>query len=899
MRFTSFILLFLVVAGCAANRRSVVPDANTGAPTTRSANPRAELTLAEIVPDEPATQPSTRPATTQPSLEALDAYARGRAALAERQYYTAINLLERARQLDPDSAQVHYQLAQAYKQSARVPAAMAELHQAVSLQPDWLDAHLELALLQQRGTSPATGPAIDPVLQSLVAATRTTQYASRDSDAAIVDYHLARALAQAGYDRAATEQYEKLLWRLSRKSLSIRGQPTLAALAARPEPVELDLARLYERRGRTSSAIAVYQKICERTPELFEPQARLVRAWLADGRTKPARERVAQLVSRFKASPASVELLRQVYAGDEAGAVAVLRELSTAEPNDNALLLAYADALRTAGRGEEAEQLIATAAARGGKDPDLFRRLIGLRSGRNDTLGAARLLIEACAARPAATGEVAPLWQPLIRSWRVNALRPEDLRRIALPPSSEPARNYWIARLAAEDRRESLALSALKAATEDSSVFAPAYLLRAQQVALSTSIDQATRVSVIDDLVRRAQNAGQPALALAVRAIAASADGEHASPQDLPFFEQAMTAGADWPEFLLSYAAALKRATQEQKFEQVMWKVISDNPSCDEAYRVLLQHHLDQRQLGAALKVVSTWLQADPRSRAARMVQAEVLAASAQQAPQSATEPLLLDLIREDPGDVQALAAAHRYFVSAGKRPQSVELMDRLLAEDPLNGAALERVVSVNAERGEAAASTAALSASETAARSAGGQANLLYFIGQLHFRLGDKAKCETLMEAALNQDPGHVPSSNDLAYFWAETDRNLARAEQLARQAVAAEPQNAAYLDTLGWTLYKQGRFGEAGEVLTRAADLVLPVDPVVLDHLGDVLYRRGDADGATRQWRRASELLSRNAEPREDLLKLRLQVDTKLRQRAAGEPVEVSPVAEARAGE
>jgi len=128
---------------------------------------------------------------------------------------------------------------------------------------------------------------------------------------------------------------------------------------------------------------------------------------------------------------------------------------------------------------------------------------------------------------------------------------------------------------------------------------------------------------------------------------------------------------------------------------------------------------------------------------------------------------------------------------------------------------------------------------------------------------------------------------ANDLAYTWAEMDIYLAEAEELARQAVAAEPVNAAYLDTLAWVYYKHGRFDLALECLQRAVRVPQEgKDPVLHDHLGDVLWRLGRHSEALEAWRKSVELFRQEREAgsiRPDLAQAE-QVERKIAAAEAG---------------
>lgn len=98
---------------------------------------------------------------------------------------------------------------------------------------------------------------------------------------------------------------------------------------------------------------------------------------------------------------------------------------------------------------------------------------------------------------------------------------------------------------------------------------------------------------------------------------------------------------------------------------------------------------------------------------------------------------------------------------------------------------------------------------------------------------------------------------ANDLAYVYAEAGQNLARAEELGRLAVASDPNSAAYMDTLAWVYYQQGRFTEAFRWIQQAVRVPSQGDdPVLQDHLGDIQWRIGRQKEALATWRKAERL-------------------------------------------
>jgi tetratricopeptide (TPR) repeat protein len=83
---------------------------------------------------------------------------------------------------------------------------------------------------------------------------------------------------------------------------------------------------------------------------------------------------------------------------------------------------------------------------------------------------------------------------------------------------------------------------------------------------------------------------------------------------------------------------------------------------------------------------------------------------------------------------------------------------------------------------------------------------------------------------------------ANFLGYVLADHNMELEQAEILIRQAVKAEPENVAYLDSLAWVLYRQERFPEALKAMNRALTFGRnESDPVILDHAGDIYAANG----------------------------------------------------------
>ena len=126
------------------------------------------------------------------------------------------------------------------------------------------------------------------------------------------------------------------------------------------------------------------------------------------------------------------------------------------------------------------------------------------------------------------------------------------------------------------------------------------------------------------------------------------------------------------------------------------------------------------------------------------------------------------------------------------------------------------------------------------------------YSRGISHERTGEWDNAEADFRQALALQPDQPQVLNYLGYSLVERGEKLEEALDMIERAVAARPEDGFITDSLGWALYRIGRYDEAVEPMERAAQLE-PVDPVINDHLGDVYWAVGRQTEARFQWRRA----------------------------------------------
>jgi tetratricopeptide (TPR) repeat protein len=113
-----------------------------------------------------------------------------------------------------------------------------------------------------------------------------------------------------------------------------------------------------------------------------------------------------------------------------------------------------------------------------------------------------------------------------------------------------------------------------------------------------------------------------------------------------------------------------------------------------------------------------------------------------------------------------------------------------------------------------------------------------------------DAAEAEFRKVLALN--PTSASALNYLGYMFADRGIRLSEAHEMIRKAVDQEPNNGAYLDSLGWVLYRLDRLEEAEEYLKKAVERT-GNDPTVHEHLGDLYSKQGKWKEAINEWQKS----------------------------------------------
>jgi len=228
------------------------------------------------------------------------------------------------------------------------------------------------------------------------------------------------------------------------------------------------------------------------------------------------------------------------------------------------------------------------------------------------------------------------------------------------------------------------------------------------------------------------------------------------------------------------------------------------------------QAHLEEQ--GKALAILSRFESGSPADRSAIAKQAEILFRLENEAE---AEQRIDDLLETD--TYEDMVRAAEVYQRLERYSEAIPILEKALSLEPDSTQAL-------------------------------------FWLGASYERTGREPEAETVLQGLLDIDPNFAPALNYLGYMWADQGENLDKALLLVQQAVTLEPDNGAFIDSLGWAHFQLGQYDEARGYLERAARIVGD-DAVVLEHLGDLYRILGQVEEARESYQRSLAMEAENA--------------------------------------
>ena len=162
-----------------------------------------------------------------------------------------------------------------------------------------------------------------------------------------------------------------------------------------------------------------------------------------------------------------------------------------------------------------------------------------------------------------------------------------------------------------------------------------------------------------------------------------------------------------------------------------------------------------------------------------------------------------------------------------------------------------------------------ALAKAEQLSTKSDDKAYVSFLRGDLYQRqkMFDQAETEfkKVLAVTAPSDPQSAATLNYLGYMNADRGVKLDESLNFVKQALSLDPNNGAYLDSLGWVYFKLGKYDLAEENLTKA-EAHMGTDPTVQEHLGDLYQKTGRLKLAAAHWDRAVQEWTKTVAPEQD---------------------------------
>jgi tetratricopeptide (TPR) repeat protein len=325
--------------------------------------------------------------------------------------------------------------------------------------------------------------------------------------------------------------------------------------------------------------------------------------------------------------------------------------------------------------------------------------------------------------------------------------------------------------------------------------------------------------------------------------------------------EKAATFGENDPAVLSKVGDLYVLTRQTDKALPFYRRVVELRPSYPQIREKLAGCLIEAGQIDAAIEVIEDLVKVNPLSIAAydQLTQLYLKAGNQQKALTSARQALLIepqllprhlqviDLLfkqKDYEGASAALAEARKRFPKAGLLTyyHAVALSQIKHHEEAMR--AFEKAL---VEAGNSQPDML--------------NADFYFDYGAAAEQAGQYVKAGELFRKSIELDPDNAARSyNYLGYMWVERSENLEEAGQLIRRALEMDPANGAYVDSLGWLYFKQGKYQDALTELLRAAELLPEPDSVVYEHIGDACDKLGRNAEAVLYWQKALQLNPEN---------------------------------------
>lgn len=258
-----------------------------------------------------------------------------------------------------------------------------------------------------------------------------------------------------------------------------------------------------------------------------------------------------------------------------------------------------------------------------------------------------------------------------------------------------------------------------------------------------------------------------------------------------------------------------------------LYRDSGDHKAAEEAYSQLRDLGGDHAERGQ-VRLIETFQEAHQTDRA--------LEASA-------------EALRKNPESRELIMTRAGLLASSGKVDEGVALLRALLKNEPQDREVWLAISQTYLRANQYDSSIKATEEAEKLSDSDDEKSYIYFHYGSIWERQKKFDTAERDFRRSLELNPDSAMTLNYLGYMFADQGVHLDEAVEMIKKALESEPENGAYLDSLGWAYYRMGQYDLAEKYLKRAAGKISS-DATIRDHLGDVYLKMGRKAEAIAEW-------------------------------------------------
>ncbi len=187
-----------------------------------------------------------------------------------------------------------------------------------------------------------------------------------------------------------------------------------------------------------------------------------------------------------------------------------------------------------------------------------------------------------------------------------------------------------------------------------------------------------------------------------------------------------------------------------------------------------------------------------------------------------------------------------------GHQDEAVAQLEKMLTGSPDDRDVYLSIAQIYSQARDFTKAEAAINKALSLSHNPEDQEYARFMLGSVYERQKKYDLAEEQFKKVLEVDPLNDAAANYLGYMLADRGVRLDESVRYIKDALKIEPNNGAYLDSLGWAYHKMNRNDMAQEPLEKAVKLI-PDDPTIREHLGFVYLALGEKARALQEWEHA----------------------------------------------